>query len=161
MNAIYPRSPFQAAAQLLYSDAGLTVVRVGDNEGFEATCAISHGNTSDIDVDSLHTDASLAVVVQNDTSGAIRMGAVRAGSFLDWGTPTLRLFESPDSVDVEWTIHDDTLSIDGTLSDWAVIHAPGTIFVWLNGQAEAFSPERVLCRDWRSGKRPAGFGHWT
>ncbi|MBK6767339.1 MAG: DUF4962 domain-containing protein [bacterium] len=138
VNAFMPRRPAQAIAELLHSDAGLTVLRVRNGGNFEATCAISHGQTADIDVDSLHTDASLAVVIQHDSSSALKTGVVRQGSFLDWGTPTIRLFESPDPVDVEWTLSNDTLRIDGTVGEWAIIYAPNTVSVWLNGVPEAY-----------------------
>lgn len=138
VNAFYPRRPNQAQAQLLYSSSGLTVLRVGDNSGFEATCAITHGHNGYITVDSLTTNASLAVVVRNDVTGAIRMGAARQCTFVDWGTPTRRLFESPVPVDADWSIRGDTLEINGSLGEWAVLYAPNISFVWLNGQGEPF-----------------------
>lgn len=144
VNAFYPRSPNPANAELLFGDKNLTVVRVGTGNGYEATCAITHGHTNVIDVDSLWTDASLAVVVRNDTSDAFTFGAVRQGTIVDWGETPRRLFESPTPVDVEWTVHGDTLRVDGQIGDWARIYAPDMVFVWLNGEAEPYNQNGPL-----------------
>lgn len=138
VNAFYPRSPNSATAQLLFGNRDLTVMRLGDGNGFETTCAITHGHTGPVDVDSLWTDASLSVVVRNDVTNIIRFGAVRAGSFLEWGTPARPLFDSPEPVDVEWTISGDTLRIEGGIAAWMKIYAPNMAAVWLNSQAEPY-----------------------
>ncbi len=144
VNVFYPRRPAASTAQLLFSDNGLTVLRLNDEMGTEYTCAISYGHAGAIDVDSLWTDASLAVVAQKDTTGKVTYGAVRQATIVDWGDPSHRLFESPAPVDVEWTVTGDTLRIEGAIDEWARFWAPGVVFVWLNGQAEPYNQNGPL-----------------
>ena len=138
VNIFYPRNPAPSTATLLFDDENLTVARLSDGQGFEATCAIPHGYTGEIDVDSLWTDAELAVVVRDDQTGEIKMGAVRQATFVNWGNPARVLFESPSPVDVQWTISGDTLQVDGDFADWARIWAPEMTYVWVNDEAVSY-----------------------
>lgn len=135
VNMFYPRNPASATAQLVYDDENLTVARLTDVQEWEVTCAIPHGHTGDIDVDSLWTDASLSVVARNTSTGNFTLGAVRQGSFVRWGDPARVIYESPIQSDVEWTVNGDTLRIDGEVGDWTRVWAPDMIYVWVNGEA--------------------------
>lgn len=138
VNVFYPRTPAPATAQLLFGDKNLTVLRVEADDGYEATCAVTHGHQGFIDVDSIRTDASLNVVVRDSDTGDFTFGAMRQGTFCDWGDPAIRLFDSPTPVDVEWKRSGDTLWVDGQVGDWARIYAPDIVFVWVKGVAEPY-----------------------
>lgn len=133
VNVFYPKNPNSATAQLLSSTYDLTAAKLGDGIGFEATCAIVHGNLDTVSVDSLFTDASLAVVLRNDAINNVTGGAVRWCKFLDWGSPARRLFESSQPADLEWTYVNDIVDVNGSYSDWARFYGPTLNVVRVNG----------------------------
>lgn len=132
LTVFYPTDNGEPSVTELASDDTLSAVRLADAEGFEATAAATYGAVDSFTVDSLRTDARLAVVLRDNIQDELTGITVQRGSFLRWGENYPLRYWSPDTLNLNWEYRPDTLAVYGDPPDSTRIHAPSALVVLVN-----------------------------
>ncbi len=138
LTVFYPPEGGEPSVTRLASGDTLSAVRLVDVEGFEAVAAIRYEEVDSITVDSLRTDAQLAVVLRDTVSEQITGITVKRSRFLRWGEEFPLRYWSPDTLNLTWEYHGDTLAVYGTPIDSVHIWAPNATVVLVNDMPYVF-----------------------
>ena len=129
----------QARVQQLASDANFSAMRLRGAAGLETTALIRYAPLDSATVDSLSTDAEVAVVMRDSIAARITGITVKDSRMLRWGAGYPSLYSAPERTNLEWDYRGDTLAISGDPVVGTSIWAPAATVVSFQGVVLGFT----------------------
>ena len=108
----------------LTSTATLTAVEINDASGHETQAMFQRDGRDSVAVDSISTDAELAVIRRATEANELQWCSVNEAQFLRWGADYPLKFSAPEPIHLEWEYRGDTLALNGEVMDGVRVWAP-------------------------------------
>jgi hypothetical protein len=134
-----PVSGSEALVQNLGSNKDFVATRILSPTGQEIVAMVKFNDSLTVTLDSLRTDAALAVVQR--TGGQLTSVTLKQASFADWGADFPQLYSSFEPKNLEWDYHGDTLALADSVGTEIRIWAPLANIVTIQGNPIGYQRE--------------------
>ncbi|RPH95690.1 DUF4962 domain-containing protein [candidate division KSB1 bacterium] len=129
----------EGRADLLASNTQYTATRIHALSGLKTVALIRYAPLDTVTVDSLQTDANVAVVLWDSTTNTITGVTIKQAGFLRWGPERRLVYSAPVDSNLEWDYDGTVLAIKGAVQNNTWIWAPLAASVTQDSQPIAFS----------------------